>query len=481
MQPSLHPAPSQPGSFVAISRAVRPAYGKLDVPAAAPELPSGFVDTVAGLALRDLFRHWGLHPEGFGTPRWNPLGAWIRPGQKVVLKPNWVLHKSKNGSPLDSLVTHTSLIEAVLDYVLLARPASVVVGDAPIQGCNFTQLLADSGASSLNRKSQPGCSLHITDFRRTHLDGNHFGAARRESSRSASDFILFDLGAGSLLNSLPHQDRFRVTMYPPKWMRRTHSEAKHQYLVAREVIDADVVISLPKLKCHGRSCVTGALKNLVGINGNKEYLPHHRKGGSANGGDCYQGASLFKSIAETLLDTANSLPGGRIARTLGRSAAILAAVAKRAGGDANIEGAWFGNDTVWRMCLDIQRVLHYGCTDGTLGAQPQRAVLTITDAIIGGDGNGPLSPNPVPSGFLTGSANPAAAEWVNTLMMGLDPKRIPLVREAFARFPYPLADFTPGDIRFHAGGLQGSVDYLPLPGSVPFMPPDGWRGHCELK
>jgi hypothetical protein len=247
------------------------------------------------------------------------------------------------------------------------------------------------------------------------------------------------------------------------------------------VIDADVVISLPKLKCHGRSGVTGALKNLVGINGNKEYLPHHRKGGSANGGDCYEGASIFKSIAESFLDTANSLPSGRVSRAIGKSAAVLTSAARRTGGDANVEGAWYGNDTVWRMCLDLQRVLRYGRPDGTLAGHPQRTVLSITDAIIGGERNGPLSPEPVPSGFLSGSANPAAAEWVNTLLMGFDPARIPLVRESFTQFTWPLVGFTPEEIQYRENAVQGSVAQLPRSGIVSFTPADGWIGHCELR
>ena len=74
-------------------------------------------------------------------------------------------------------------------------------------------------------------------------------------------------------------------------MRRTHAPGRHQYLVAREVIEADVIVNLPKLKTHKKAGVTCALKNLIGINGNKEYLPHHRVGGAERGGDCYPAAS----------------------------------------------------------------------------------------------------------------------------------------------------------------------------------------------
>ena len=99
-------------------------------------------------------------------------------------------------------------------------------------------------------------------------------------------------------------------MYNPDLMLNTHQPGRHQYLVARDIIEADTVINLPKLKTHKKACLTGALKNMVGINGHKEYLPHHRKGGSGAGGDCYEGSSFFKGSSENLLDIANrSRPG----------------------------------------------------------------------------------------------------------------------------------------------------------------------------
>lgn len=47
------------------------------------------------------------------------MGAIIRPGMNVLLKPNWVLHRNET-STLESLVTHPSVIRAVPDYVAIA-------------------------------------------------------------------------------------------------------------------------------------------------------------------------------------------------------------------------------------------------------------------------------------------------------------------------------------------------------------------------
>jgi hypothetical protein len=64
--------------------------------------------------------------------------------------------------------------------------------------------------------------------------------------------------------------------------------------------------------------------------------------------------------------------------------------------------------------------------------------------------------------------------------MGFDPGKIPLIREAFGRFKYPLADFSPDSIRVWIGDTEKSApDILPFEGRA-FLPPRGWQGHCEL-
>ncbi len=174
-------------------------------------------------------------------------------------------------------------------------------------------------------------------------------------------FVLFDLGRDSLLEPITDgSGSFRVTCYDPRLMARTHAPGRHQYLVAKDVMEADVIINLPKLKTHKKAGVTCALKNLIGINGNKEFLPHHRAGGSRSGGDCYPGASLVKRALEYSLDRQNqtaSFVGGRLWREV---AVNLERISIRSGDELGVEGSWAGNDTVWRTGLDLNRILLYG-------------------------------------------------------------------------------------------------------------------------
>src|SRR5690606_12611664 len=150
-----------------------------------------------------------------------------------------------------------------------------------------------------------------------------------------------------------------------------------------------------------------------------------------------------------------------LTRTMFQKAARLALrVGETLGSDTNIEGSWYGNDTVWRMSLDLQTILHYGNGSGELEQAPTRRVLTITDAIVAGEGEGPLSPTPVPLGIVTMGENVAALEWVHALLMGFEPTKIPLIREAFSSGPRPLARFSPEEIEVRFAGMPYRADQV---------------------
>ena len=70
--------------------------------------------------VRNIFRLLRLDEEHFDEASWNPLGKIIKPGDRVTIKPNFVLHFNASGHDVQSVVTHGSVIRAVLDYVLKA-------------------------------------------------------------------------------------------------------------------------------------------------------------------------------------------------------------------------------------------------------------------------------------------------------------------------------------------------------------------------
>ncbi len=89
-----------------------------------------------------------------------------------------------------------------------------------------------------------------------------------------------------------------------------------------------------------------------------------------------------------------------------------------------------------------------------------------------------MAPVPVESGFLSGAANPAAAEWVHARLMGFDPESIPLIRHSFDRFTYPIAEFGPEGIVVRMAGSESAAESVRRFGPV-FRPAAGWAGHCE--
>ena len=67
---------------------------------------------------------------------------------------------------------------------------------------------------------------------------------------------------------------------------------RHEYAISRSPLEADVFISIPKLKTHKKCGITVNLKGLVGINANKNWLPHYSFGAPEDGGDQFDKGSL---------------------------------------------------------------------------------------------------------------------------------------------------------------------------------------------
>ena len=431
--------------------------------------------------VREILCDLGFDRRRFGTPDWNPLGDLIPPGRRIVIKPNWVMHRNEGGSGLECLITHPSILRAVIDYAALANPVEIVVGDAPLQGCDFDALVGWGSRSVIEWFVGRGVPVRLVDFRRTTLTRDGFALNVQEEIRPLEDYVVVDLGERSLLEPLSARAKqFRVTMYDPQKMFQHHRPGLHRYLVSKEVLSADLVINLPKLKTHKKAGITAALKNLVGINGNKDYLPHHRKGPVALGGDNYEHFSFLKYAAEELLDAANRhLHHRLLSRELNRLVYFLLVLNMQLGGTGEVEGGWYGNDTVWRMCLDLNRILFYADLEGNIADGLQRMELSLGDAIVAGEGEGPLKPEPRSMHVLVASLNPVAADWVSALLMGFDPAKVPVIARAFDFKDAPVVNYSSQDIACRVNGKAVELDRLARSWGCRLKPPAGWLGHCE--
>src|SRR6478672_11746382 len=140
-------------SDLALTEVARSAYAE----------QTGAQSTLA-TAVQRLASDLGWSAEGKG-----PFGALVQPGARVLIKPNWVLHQNQGDGGMEPMITHHSIIEAVVEAVLQADPAAVVVGDAPIQTCDFAKLLetGDLVAWADALKKTDSRFKGLKDFRRT--------------------------------------------------------------------------------------------------------------------------------------------------------------------------------------------------------------------------------------------------------------------------------------------------------------------------
>ncbi|MGI9591084.1 MAG: DUF362 domain-containing protein [Myxococcota bacterium] len=478
----------------------RPSYEGLEAPygpgEAYPEIaallgePDGVPNPVYA-AVRSALFALGLDAERYGSAEWNPLGALTGPGSRIVLKPNFIRHWNpcEHGT-VDSVVTHGSVLRAVADYARLAAgPAGeVIVAEAAQHDCDFEAIRRIAGLDSLVdlHAERLGAGPAIIDLRReavTYRDG--VIVERRELPGDPRGYRLVDLAeqsafAGSGLDPL----RFRGADYDSGPTSEHHVGGHHEYLLSETVLSADLVVNLPKLKTHKKTGVTLALKNLVGINGDKNLLPHHCVGSEAEGGDEYPGESWLDATRSR----ATELARGLLKRGIGTGLVRVVRRAEKAtrGDDFIRSGNWHRNRTTWRMCLDLNRCLYYSDAGGAHfeAPEPVRTVLTVLDGVVAGEGNGPLAPDDRPLGVILAGLDPVAVDLAALRLMGFDERCIPKVREAMAGGPLPISAVrSAADVAVFESAPPGaaparrSLDALTT--EEGFVAHPGWRGHVE--
>ena len=222
-----------------------------------------------------------------------PLGGienFVKPGQKVLIKPNLLAGKS----PEKAVTTHPEIVRQV---ILLAQStgAVVTVGDSPGLGkpesvarkCGIYQVVEETGA-------------RFADF---------------------EESVPVKFGSGTF----------------------------HRLEVAREALDTDIIINLPKLKTHQMMGYTGAVKNLFGLVVGMRKVRLHLQAGT--------------------------------------------------------DKAFFA-----LMLLEL--------------AERFEPALSIMDAVVGMEGNGPGNGDPVQIGALLASAHTLALDTVATAMVNLPGERV---------------------------------------------------------
>jgi len=173
-------------------------------------------------------QHVMIHPAGYDACRNAVDMAFdLFPVQiaqkKVLIKPN-VLRASKAE---EHIVTNPSLLRAVVEKVEEMRPAEIIVGDNP----------------------------------------GLFNYGDNEKSFKITGLMEAAKGYYRNLGNTPQKVAFNPDFMP-------------EVGVSREILDADIFISLPKFKTHGLTVMTGAIKNSYGILPGAQKARLHRIAGT---------------------------------------------------------------------------------------------------------------------------------------------------------------------------------------------------------
>jgi uncharacterized protein (DUF362 family) len=414
----------------------------------------------------------------------------IIPGFKIVLKPNWI-RESHISRPKEweQVITHPTVITAVLKKVLekLQGLGSISIIDGPETSASFEEIISHYPVPLWKKMAnETGIILDIIDLRedewisdgnvvveRKKLPGDPYGSTQINLVDNTSEFFSHSpkngyFGADSNINET----------------NQAHDGSNNLYRVSRSVIEADVFINLPKLKTHKKAGITCSLKNLVGINTYKNYLPHNSIGTFEDGGDQFP-VKNSKSVIESFLMPLihqKILIKPYLAKIF---SPILRLGVKLFGNNSQTirGGSWYGNDTLWRTVLDLNKILMYGDPDGTMRRDEWSEVkqyITVVDGIIAGEGDGPKSPDTVTLGFIFCGTNPVATDAVCASFMGFDPLKIPSIAKAFSIKRYILTDFNYDQIEVNFNNENFKIREIPAKFNKKFRPPYAWIGHIEL-
>ena len=457
-------------------------------------------------ALRDLFLQLGYDTDNFGSADWNPLGHIVEPGMTVVLKPNFVRSRHYDGKDPYGMITHPSVLRAIADYCWIALKGSgkIVIADAPNFDSDWEELRELTGMDLIESRFREagGASLEVYDLRDywgksrvPFLETRHMPSCERKLKGDPEGNIVVNLGDKSALYGHPNPERFYGAVFDRQETIKHHSGERQEYEVSRTVMNADVVISVPKLKVHKRSGVTLNIKGLVGICTNKNFLVHYILGEPSKGGDQIPDDFLseketkvvgferwmydtFLSHRSIALEMVHRVVFGVFYLKLAQKLGFKVPKQKRL-----LEpGNWYGNDSTWRMATDLYKVLCFSDRDGNLTQKKERRMLSIVDGIIGGEKKGPLTPDPKPAGVLIGGENYLAVDIAAARLMGFDPRRIKMYKYLLEndQFDYGLGALEDveiiSDVPQFRDAFMNSDD--PVLG---FEPYPSWVGHLEVK
>ena len=132
------------------------------------------------------------------------------------------------------------------------------------------------------------------------------------------------------------------------------------------------------------------------------------------------------------------------------------------------------------MVVDLNKCLFYFDGAGTPRTKPLR-YLAVVDGIIGGEGNGPMAPDPKPCGVIVAGRNPLAVDSVCCALMSFDWRKVRMISGAFNVLRKKVGLYAHDEIQVisNEARKQKPLGQFTKEDGFAFKPHFGWVGAVE--
>jgi len=144
-------------------------------------------------------------------------------------------------------------------------------------------------------------------------------------------------------------------------------------------------------------------------------------------------------------------------------------------------GNWYGNDTCWRMSADLAKIFYFADSSGKLHDTQQRKMLSVIDGVVGGEGQGPLEPDPKHSGVLLAGESLLSVDIVAARLMGYDPMNLKMFEHLLHNMDFDFKVHDINDIQILNDDDQINRCLINKEDRfLNYEPHPGWKGYIEI-
>lgn len=334
----------------------------------------------------------------------NPLDRFIKPGDRVLIKINLIDEHSP-------FYTRPEVVRPIIDMCVLAGASVIQIAEGSYSFPHTEDAFESCGYSGMVRSLQikyPGVSIQTLNLnKRDYWQWIEIKNNSLFSNSGYSDSNLFSLNR-PLIGT-------KYYSTADAYGKNPQGRSKGWYAMNRHVLDADVIINIPKLKVHRRMIFTGCIKSFVGCLLSSTY------------DDIYRGERIAH-FKET--------------------------------GDPN--QTIFNNDIFWRSVGDLNRIIIYADRNGSLRPNPQRKILQLIDGIEGAEkGNILEYGGKLYAGkTLVAGTDPLATDAVACRIMGYDFRVIPSIEKNGLSREYPIGTCNPENICILGSPIDETINHV---------------------